>query len=108
MSAIAVLRPAYPRGNSHLVLLIGYGWLLAVEFGYGAAQVFLDTLAHEFLLTVELVAYIVECATVLVIAVHGNGEYLIVALDFEVQFFLHVTLDSTEHLVQVLLIVGKE
>lgn len=108
MSAVAVLRPANPRGNSHLVLLIGHGWLLVVEFGYDAAQVFLDALAHEFLLAVELVAYIVEGATVLVVAVHGNGENLIVALDFEVQFLLHETLDGSEYLMQVLLVVGEE
>ena len=103
-----MLRPAYPRSDSHLELLVGRFGLSPVQTGYGSAQVFLDTFAQELLIAVELVAYIVKSASVTVVAVLCNGENLIIGLDGEVQPLGQVATNGLKRIVQVSLVVSEE
>ena len=108
MSAVAVLRPAYPRCYCHLVVPIRDGRLFLVEPADFSAHGLLDALTHQLLVSVELVAYIVKSASVTVVAVLCNGENLIVGLDGEVQLLGQVATDGLKRLVQVSLVVSEE
>jgi len=108
MSAVAVLRPAYPRGDCHLVLLIRHRRLFLVEPAHFPAHRLLDALAHQLLMPVELVANIVQGATMLVVTVLCHGENLPVALDGQPQLIVEVSTDGYEHLMKVTLALGEE
>lgn len=108
MSAVAVLRPAYPRCYCHLVVPIRDGRLFLVELADFSAHGLLDALTHQLLVSVELVAHIVQCSTVLVISVICNGEHLIISLDGQLQPVIQIAANGMECLVQVILVVCKE
>ena len=81
MFAVTMLYPAYPRRDCHLVLLVRHRRILLIQLCYCPAHRLLDAFAHELLVAVELIAYIVKCASVIAVAVLCYREHLIIVFD---------------------------
>ena len=93
MSRIAVLRPTQPRGDG---LFIGFNVRRRAAFvepcGF-PAKVPLDAFAQEFLMTVELIADVIQRSPVPVIPVSGYGEDLVISFYFQLQFSFKIGFD---------------
>ena len=85
-----MLCPTEPRRYGLTVFFQWWNWLSAVQACNGTAKVLFDALAHKTLATEELIADIIESASVNVVTVIRYREHLIIAFDGQVQLTFEI------------------